>query len=352
MRPVNRGAQPTGYAPPVQLNFHANIPAWASLGVNANLPVRVDQCLLLWDTVTDRKARQIGLSQAEKTVKKVISDRIGDLYRAAGPWLLQRLGAYCSYCESGLPGQLDVEHTMPKDPYPLLCLSWDNFLVGCTACNSVKRNNPDRATARNHLQNNGTPNPAIGDYYRLIRQENYIWPDLTALSYRAMPIWFYYLDAAGMPHLLHYIDAVHRAVRIVAKDPHGQQIRADVVDGPVLHQNVPVFAVPGYAHPRGLDMINLCGLHRTGGTITDRRVFNRTEVWLRAAVNINRVLQAQTQAQLDVMWDMLLDLARSSGFYSVWLALLAAAQPAWAPLFVQQTNNWQYFPGTNTAHLP
>lgn len=59
-------------------------------------------------------------------------DAIGDLE--------ERLGIYCSYCERRLPVSLAVEHMSPKSVHPNLELTWDNFLLGCTNCNSVKGN--------------------------------------------------------------------------------------------------------------------------------------------------------------------------------------------------------------------
>jgi len=57
-------------------------------------------------------------------------DAIGDLEK--------RLGTYCSYCERRLPVSLAVEHMSPKSVHPNLELTWDNFLLGCTNCNSLK----------------------------------------------------------------------------------------------------------------------------------------------------------------------------------------------------------------------
>ncbi|OWV12129.1 HNH endonuclease [Fibrobacter sp. UWH1] len=52
--------------------------------------------------------------------------------------LVACLGAYCSYCESVIPyANLAVEHLIPKaeggDEF-----SWDNFLLSCSVCNSIK----------------------------------------------------------------------------------------------------------------------------------------------------------------------------------------------------------------------
>ena len=52
--------------------------------------------------------------------------------------LAARLGRYCSYCERRLPASLAVEHMAPKSLHPDRELEWDNFLLGCTNCNSVK----------------------------------------------------------------------------------------------------------------------------------------------------------------------------------------------------------------------
>lgn len=54
--------------------------------------------------------------------------------------LVGRIGHYCSYCERRLPASLAVEHKAPKNLYPHRELEWDNFLLGCTNCNSVKLN--------------------------------------------------------------------------------------------------------------------------------------------------------------------------------------------------------------------
>ena len=59
-------------------------------------------------------------------------------YRNAIGDLENRLGKYCSYCERRLPTSLAVEHMAPKSIHPDREVEWDNFLLGCTNCNSVK----------------------------------------------------------------------------------------------------------------------------------------------------------------------------------------------------------------------
>ena len=56
--------------------------------------------------------------------------------------LIERMGQYCSYCETRLNTSLAVEHVQPKSLVPGLELSWDNFLLACTNCNSTKGDTP------------------------------------------------------------------------------------------------------------------------------------------------------------------------------------------------------------------
>ena len=71
-------------------------------------------------------------------------------YGKAKADLSRRLGEYCNYCER--PGDLDVEHVVPRSHRPDLEDEWSNFLFGCRNCNSIKK---DRNTSR----------------------DGYIWPD-------------------------------------------------------------------------------------------------------------------------------------------------------------------------------
>lgn len=61
-------------------------------------------------------------------------------YKDARDDLISRMGDYCSYCEVALHSQIDVEHVRPKSLNPDLELSWDNFLLACGNCNSIKSN--------------------------------------------------------------------------------------------------------------------------------------------------------------------------------------------------------------------
>lgn len=55
--------------------------------------------------------------------------------------LIERIGEYCSYCER--PGDLHVEHVVPRRKAPYLEREWSNFLLGCANCNGRKSSRND-----------------------------------------------------------------------------------------------------------------------------------------------------------------------------------------------------------------
>lgn len=60
-------------------------------------------------------------------------------YGDAKPDLIAALGAFCSYCERiSYASALDVEHVKDKSTHPSLKFNWDNFLLACKNCNSIK----------------------------------------------------------------------------------------------------------------------------------------------------------------------------------------------------------------------
>lgn len=58
-------------------------------------------------------------------------------YGDARPYLIARLGDYCSYCENQITNPA-VEHEQPKNIAPGIERSWYNFLLSCVNCNSIK----------------------------------------------------------------------------------------------------------------------------------------------------------------------------------------------------------------------
>jgi hypothetical protein len=115
-------------------------------------------------------------------------------YRDAFPALETNLGPYCSYCERQIETHLAIEHVQPKSKQKSLELTWDNFLLACTNCNSCK-----------------------GDEDIVI--DNYLWPDvnnlLLALNYHSSII----TNALSQNHPAH--QHVHALIKLVGldKDP-------------------------------------------------------------------------------------------------------------------------------------
>jgi uncharacterized protein (TIGR02646 family) len=68
---------------------------------------------------------------------KVREEQDYSRYTQARRYLIDRLGAYCSYCEQKLPNPA-VEHIFPKSIHDHLELDWENFLLACTNCNATK----------------------------------------------------------------------------------------------------------------------------------------------------------------------------------------------------------------------
>lgn len=70
---------------------------------------------------------------------KIRQEQAFSRYAQARRYLICKLGAFCSYCEQPLPNPA-VEHIDPKSLYRGKTLDWNNFLLVCTNCNSVKLN--------------------------------------------------------------------------------------------------------------------------------------------------------------------------------------------------------------------
>ncbi|MDJ1470256.1 HNH endonuclease [Xanthocytophaga flava] len=61
-------------------------------------------------------------------------------YKDARNDLAERIGWFCSYCEMPVRNMIEVEHIHPVANGGNE-LDWDNFLLSCRYCNSVKKNN-------------------------------------------------------------------------------------------------------------------------------------------------------------------------------------------------------------------
>jgi hypothetical protein len=77
-----------------------------------------------------------------RPIDKGISPQVFTKYEDAKQPLVNRIGCYCSYCERRIPNNIAIEHIFPKDAalgYAHLREEWDNFLLACVNCNSVKK---------------------------------------------------------------------------------------------------------------------------------------------------------------------------------------------------------------------
>ena len=77
-----------------------------------------------------------------RPVDRGYTPRIYLKYQDAITDLVERMGAYCSYCERRIDNAPEVEHVEPKDLNLNLELVWSNFLISCKTCNTVKSNKP------------------------------------------------------------------------------------------------------------------------------------------------------------------------------------------------------------------
>ncbi len=73
-------------------------------------------------------------------------------YKEAKPDLVIELGSFCSYCEQYTP-DLHVEHIYAKKNYPHLEKRWDNFLLACQNCNSIKSDKEINNAFMPHINN-------------------------------------------------------------------------------------------------------------------------------------------------------------------------------------------------------
>lgn len=84
-------------------------------------------------------------------------------FTAANTDLESRLGKYCCYCERAFPSMLEVEHISPKSRDRAGLTDWDNFLLSCKICNTIKK-------------------------AKTTNDEDYLWPDrdntFRAIQYR------------------------------------------------------------------------------------------------------------------------------------------------------------------------
>jgi 5-methylcytosine-specific restriction endonuclease McrA len=362
MRPVLKGTKATnGYQydgdSTIDFTFRRKYVKLAQKFLNTKTPT-VNQC-------TDFLVNLIKTSPAtpdQAILKDGIDGQLETRYKTAALLLLARLGSYCSYCENIIATYLEVEHCVPKAPYPTFTVIWDNFLIGCGPCNQYKGNNPSRATVKGW---NSTPrNPTEGDYYDAIRVSHYVWPDLDPSSFTDLPceLWYYSVSAADWQQVPSPGDTDLNNV-ILTTDLGARIINASIQLGQLSAgmrtREVQVRLRDNTTPRNGQMAIDLSRLNFIGNlaNTNDRRLFGRTQAYFNATAFLKTLLDAiVNQPIFDLLWPSYLMLAKINGFYSVFLTLLnGRTDPSGTALdhkFVSESNTALYYPNTNPAQLP
>jgi HNH endonuclease len=312
-----------------------------------------------------------------KNCKPLIATHISDGdtsspgYGSAAVPLVQGIGAFCSYCESPLKGNIDVEHVMPKTPFPAGSVAWENLLLACTMCNSIKGDDPSRDWVVTNLLNNIEPTNESG-YYAAIRGYA-VWPDNNQAAYAAMkPL----IKAANLnqPGQWSPVSFPFRTGQSVASVNYTTKVVTAsmyAANGTTLTQASVAVMLPAITvqthtgqvlatQAQAQKIIYECSLNQTQPTsIYDRRVINRTVAWfqaLNALATLNSVVNSAPV--FDRVWSMTLALAANVGFFSVWMNVLYSSNAVdpnnqgLATRFVNEACGAAgVFPNTDTTYL-
>lgn len=179
-------------------------------------------------------------------------------YSEALPYLEQRIGCYCSYCEFPINHVPEVEHISARSKGGNET-AWSNLLLGCNYCNTRKK-----------------------DLVTLDHQGEYLWPDSdnTAIAY---------VYSGGLPKV--NTDALQKL------DPSGQILR------------------------KAEKLYNLVNLgNKPHAKEKDRRFMKRIEAYNIAFQSLkewNEIPDQETPAAKAFLMQTV-NLALQTGFFSVW----------------------------------
>lgn len=358
MRPVVKGTDPP-YTDKTTFTFKgANAVAIRKFitPVSGQNTFRITDCLTVWLAyVKNSPLPPQATVQDRMRAKNAIENQVNALYKLAGVFLLQRIGPFCSYCEISVTGLLEVEHCVPKSNYPTFSTSWENFLLSCGACNTAKGNTPNRTLATGWT---GKTNPTEQELYNEIRGTHYVWADEDSKAYDWMPVRLQYLNQTVWTELSMKLAANLDNLQ-GPTDPTKRTVGARIYSGPTTYNDVYVRAAvlsdtTGKTPDNATETITLCNLNGVSDTQStyDRRMFNRTIVWFTCLTSLKNLKKAQDQQTFGILWNQMLMTASATGYYSVWLTLIAYVFPDLADNFVTDTNKDKYFPGTDVTDLP
>lgn len=177
-------------------------------------------------------------------------------YADAKPDLVERIGAYCSYCEFPIEHVPEVEHKEAKSTGGSV-LAWENLLLSCKYCNCRKLVKVSQG-----------------------EKEQYLWPDEDDTFHA-------YSYVNGMPDL---------NKEYLYKQEKKVQEQADKLFHLVQLNHIP-----------------------TSPKDKDRRFFRRNEVFNMAADELDTWDKISTTEHKEEYKKTLIRLALATGFFSVWL---------------------------------
>jgi hypothetical protein len=300
------------------------------------------ECLRL----LDREERGEALTDDEKVAVAKIQARLPREYKRATPELLDALGPFCAYCEMRINDPTQLEHAIPKGPYPMFALTWDNFLPACIGCNSRKNNQPLRATVEASYLT--APPWTHDDYLQAIRKRAYRWPD-DDKTHGFFAVRLFSEDRAKRWQSIPDDGSVADGVVIVkpASVTRGE-VRASVPAVGRRNRRVAAFVVDLGGDARTAAMIALCGLRRppVAGDASDRRTLYRTVAWF-DALRALRPLVGSPAPNLAFGYVLAL---YHSGFYWTWLSVAELLGADVLAAFLEATSG--VFPGTDATRLP
>lgn len=357
MRPVNQGVGHASYSTPATLTFRKGRATDISAVLGTVSPT-LEQCLRdVWLVVAKVMARPPANIAALNKALDAIEPRVGRIYKKAAAPLLSTIGCYCSYCESPLGALAEVEHAVPKSEFPLFATTWKNFLLACGPCNTSKLIRPSRVELR-ALKGGVDLDPDEEVSYGELRSKYIDWPDRNPRSCQFVDYELQRLDAgSGSWVTVAMPDATDLSNSIVRTNFTKGLVFANL---PSIGQvNVPVRVHIGTSNARVSLLIRLCKLNTPSGANPsyDRREMNRTMAWFEVLRTLSNLLpHTANPGVFTSIWNMAMMHARTLGFYSVWIKLLAIHVDPGAPartlahrFVVEAAAN---FPGTVTSHLP
>jgi hypothetical protein len=378
VRPIEKGPVPPGNPPPYpyDVNLGSDAALAQSLGVppapawpftqqavkalyNNQGSLSPLQALIALLVIAGGVVPPPPLNLARRA-KAALNYRVSKEYQKAAAPLGDRIGKFCCYCDQALPGQIAVEHVLPKAPYPMTSIAWGNFLLACEVCNSNKGDRPSRA----EMNGWGVQLNEEVQRYAAMRAY-YLWPDTSPAVFTGY-----------RPELYYYETGNNEWEPVPAQGAIGGRLLSSVLSTRTVKAWLPGLAVPSVevrvtmdpagANPAAQHSDELLGLWKNGteqggGKISDTRMFNRTLAWFRVQKFLGPAIAAANAAQqpsFEERWEAVLAAAPAIGHFPVWLRLLEfynasqvnvpGANPAvnvWNH-FLQTTNVNGVFPNT------